>query len=80
MFYPKRIKYLGYRIGYAESNDGIEWTRKDESVNLDVSESGWDSQMVAYPAVFEIAGKTIMLYNGNNFGATGFGYAELESW
>ena len=80
MFYSKRIKHLGYRMGYAESKDGIEWTRKDDLMNLDVSASGWDSKIICYPAVFKVNERWIMLYNGNGFGETGFGYAELVSW
>jgi predicted GH43/DUF377 family glycosyl hydrolase len=68
----------GYRIGYAESNDGIHWERKDEEAGIDVSESGWDSEMVCYPFVFEHKGKKYMLYNGNSFGKAGFGYAILD--
>ena len=41
-----------YRIGHAESRDGIAWVRKDLEVGIDVSPSGWDSEMVAYPWVF----------------------------
>ncbi len=67
-----------YRIGYAESNDGIRWKRKDEEVGIDVSESGWDSEMVAYAFIFEHDGKKYMLYNGNNYGKHGFGYAILD--
>lgn len=67
-----------YRIGYAESNDGIHWERKDEEAGIDVSESGWDSEMVCYPFVFEHKGKKYMLYNGNSFGKAGFGYAILD--
>jgi hypothetical protein len=66
-----------YRIGYAESNDGIHFTRKDAEVGITVSETGWDSEMVCYPSLFEYAGKTWMLYNGNGYGKTGFGLAEL---
>lgn len=77
MFYSIRVKHLGYRLGYAESNDGISWVRKDNLMNLDVSKDGWDSEMITYSAVIEIDGKLIMFYNGNGFGKTGFGYAEL---
>ena len=68
-----------YRIGYAEStspNSG--WVRKDGEVGIDVSESGWDSDTIEYPFVFKHNGRTFMLYNGNNFGEDGFGYAVLE--
>ncbi len=69
----------GYkRIGYAESTDGIKWQRKDEECGLDLSPSGWDSEMVCYPFVFTHKGKKYMLYNGNRYGKTGFGYAVLE--
>lgn len=65
----------GYRIGYAESPDGYEWTRLDEQAGIDVSASGWDSQALAYPWVLTHGGKRYMLYNGNGFGREGFGLA-----
>jgi len=71
-------KEHSYRIGYAESFDGIDWTRKDEVVGIDVSQNGWDSVMVAYPCVYEHKGRKYMLYNGDGFGRSGFGYAVLE--
>lgn len=80
MFYSRRVKHIGYRMGYAESIDGINWIRKDDEINLDVSSEGWDSEIVCYPAVIKLQGKYFMFYNGNGFGKTGFGYAELESW
>jgi hypothetical protein len=64
-----------YRIGYAESDDGIRWERLDGERGLDIAASGWDSQMVAYPSVYRCSDKVYMLYNGNGFGASGFGYA-----
>ncbi len=68
-----------YRIRYAESLDGRMWTRKPvDFVGLDVSPSGWDSEMVCYPHVFDHKGKRYMLYNGNGYGRTGFGLAVLE--
>jgi len=77
MFYSIRIKQLGYRLGYAESNDGQNWIRKDDLLDLDVSSQGFDDNMICYSSVMEIEGKLIMFYNGNAFGKTGFGYAEL---
>lgn len=67
-----------YRIGYAYSDDLINWKRDDDKVGLTVSESGWDSEMVAYPHLFEINGITYMLYLGNEVGKYGFGLAMLE--
>jgi hypothetical protein len=69
-----------YRIGYAESSDGLAWERKDAAVGIDVSHEGWDSQMIEYPCVFEHGGTWVMLYNGNGYGATGIGMATLEKW
>lgn len=68
----------GYRIGYAESEDGYIWARKDEEAHIDVSPSGWDSQALTYPWVFSHKGKRHMLYNGNQFGRDGFGLAVEE--
>jgi len=68
-----------YRIRYAESADGIHWTRRDELAGIDVSADGWDSQMVCYPFVFDHGGARYMLYNGNQYGRTGFGIAILAS-
>ena len=67
-----------YRIGYAESLDGIHWQRLDADCQIDVSESGWDSEMIEYPFVFDHDGSRYMLYNGNGYGKTGFGLAVLE--
>jgi predicted GH43/DUF377 family glycosyl hydrolase len=69
---------MTYRIGYAESTDGISWERKDNDVGIDVSESGWDSEMIEYPFVFDHKGQRYMLYNGNGYGKTGIGLAILE--
>lgn len=79
MFYSVRTKSKGYRLGYAESADGIRWNRKDAEVGIDVSPSGWDSQMIAYSSVVEHNGQTYLFYNGNNCGETGFGYAVLQA-
>ncbi len=75
--YKMWYSYRGdsYRIGYAESYDGIAWERKDDEVGIDVSESGWDSEMIEYPFVFVHKGTKYMLYNGNAYGKSGFGYA-----
>lgn len=67
-----------YRIGYAESKDGIRWNRKDEESGIDVSPEGWDSDMIEYPFVFDHNGKRFMLYSGEAFGASGFGIAVME--
>ena len=66
-----------YRIGYAESPDGVRWERQDARAGIETSESGWDSEMIEYPCVFQRLGKYFMFYNGNGYGKTGVGLAEL---
>jgi hypothetical protein len=68
-----------YRIGFARSADGLKWHRLDEEVDLPPSDSGWDSDMVCYPFLFEHDGTLYMLYNGNGYGRTGFGLAALTT-
>lgn len=63
-----------YRLGYAESTDGIHWSRNDS--NAGVSDTpDFASEMMCYPAVFEVSGSRYLLVNGNGFGAQGFGIA-----
>jgi hypothetical protein len=64
-----------YRPGYAESKDGIHWSRKDDEIKLPLSPLGWDSKAIAYPYVIKINHDYVMFYNGNDFGRSGFGYA-----
>jgi predicted GH43/DUF377 family glycosyl hydrolase len=80
MFYSCGTAAKGYRLGYAESDDGLKWVRKDDEVGIDASESGWDSTMQAYPSVIRYKDRYYMFYNGNNYGELGFGYAELDHW
>lgn len=67
-----------YQIGYAESGDGFNWIRRDDDVGIGLSETGWDSEMIEYPFVFDHRGRRYMLYNGNGYGKTGFGLAVGE--
>jgi hypothetical protein len=68
-----------YRIGYAESENGTNWVRRDLDVELDISPSGWDSEMICYPFVMRHAGDLFMFYNGNGYGRTGIGVARLDN-
>lgn len=72
--YRKNINNT-YRIGYAESQDGIIWERKDKEVGIALSAQGWDSEMIAYANVIDLKGRKVMFYNGNGFGKSGIGYA-----
>lgn len=67
-----------YRIGYAVSENSLNWALELDQAGITVSESGWDSEMIEYPFVFDHNHKRYMLYNGNGYGKTGFGLAVLE--
>jgi hypothetical protein len=84
MFYSYRnsIDYRtdpdkSYRLGYAESDNGIDWKRMDDKVGIERSKEGWDSVMMEYCSTYVFKGKRYLVYNGNGFGESGFGYAVL---
>lgn len=74
----RKDKNQSYKIGYAESNDGIVWNKDFKRPHIDVSTDGWDSEMITYSHVILHDHKLIMIYNGNGFGKSGFGYAVGE--
>jgi hypothetical protein len=73
-----RSKKNGYRIGYACSTNLTDWVRDDTKVGIDLSDQGWDCEMLSYPHVFELDGKTYLAYLGNEVGRYGFGLAVLD--
>lgn len=77
MFYTKGDIQGNYLPGYAESEDGVNWARKDSYLGLKLSTSGWDSRTLCYPALITCKDKTYLFYNGNDMGKDGFGYAVL---
>lgn len=80
MFFGKGKEEEPYRLTYAVSEDGYSWKRHGDIEGLTLSDSGWDSEMMAYPSVVSAASGTFMFYNGNNYGRDGFGCAKLVSW
>lgn len=67
-----------YRLLTAKSNDLKNWVNTNEIENINPTKEGWDSEMICYPNVLKIGNRYLLFYNGNGFGKTGFGYAELE--
>ena len=67
-----------YHIGYAEADDPVHWSRDDAKAGIACSPEGWDSKMQAYPSVATVEGNKYLFYNGNGFGAAGFGCAIWE--
>lgn len=67
-----------YRIDSSFSEDGLVWQKQAKECSPGVSKTAWDSEMIEYPFVFRSNEKTYMLYNGNDYGKTGFGIAVLK--
>ena len=67
-----------YRIGYADSTDGVSWSRRDDEVGIVPSPGEWDGESMEYPCVFDHEGRRYLLYCGDGYGKTGFGIAVLE--
>lgn len=70
-------RFEQYRLDEATSMDGRHWQRCNIPI-LSSSETGWDSESIEYCSVFVHDEKQYMLYNGNNYGKTGFGLALWE--
>ena len=47
----------------------------DNYAGISKSKTGWDSKSIEYPSIFESNARKYMLYNGNDYGKTGIGYA-----
>jgi hypothetical protein len=76
MFYSVRcLEHQGYQLGYATSDDGLSWRRRDAEIGIAPADKGWDSEALCFPAVLSVGQQQYMFYNGNNFGETGVGVA-----
>lgn len=71
-------KTKAYKLGYAESNDGIEYSVKKDVFEVSGKRELWESTMNAYPHVIKSGNNYYLFYNGNGFGKSGFGYAILK--
>jgi hypothetical protein len=67
-----------YRLGYAESADGLVWTRRDDLAGIGASDAGWDHEMIEYCYCHTCDDRLCLFYNGDGFGRSGFGYAVLD--
>lgn len=75
MFYTRDTYLKVYSAGYAESEDGINWNRMDDQLNLPLSQEGWDSETICYPVPLNTRYGYYLFYSGNNMGQSGVGYA-----
>ena len=69
-----------YHFGYAVSDGGERWTRRDDDVGFvnPPDPDDWDGMMQAYPAMIQVGDEVLCFYCGNGFGQAGIGYATLE--
>jgi hypothetical protein len=65
-------KIKNYKIGYANSEDGLNWIRVNNNI-LEQPSYEWDNESVAFPYIW----RNYVFYSGNKFGKSGFGYAEI---
>jgi hypothetical protein len=79
MWFTVRSHEHADRAGFARSCDGTTWTRDDTKAGISTSRTGWDSEMICYPAVVHVDGRLLMFHNGNRHGMTGFGLASSDA-
>lgn len=76
MVFSVRSRSTGdYLMGYAESENGADWTRRDEYLGLHPGGADWESTSVTYGALYPVDEKLYMFYNGDGFGEAGFALA-----
>jgi hypothetical protein len=78
MLFTKGTREGEYLPGYAESDDGIAWTRRDAEAGIAPSAEGWDAKHLCYGAPIAVGDDVYLFYNGNDMGRDGFGVAVLE--
>ncbi len=73
-------KEASYRIELSTSSDGITWIPVPEFSMQKSGGDEWDGKMNEYTSVVpgKENGEFYFFYNGNGFGASGFGYAILN--
>jgi len=74
----KRASGGSYRIEYARSTDGINWTRYADQPIFSLSPGEFDSSSQTYGSVVDMGDQLWMFYTGDGLGATGVGLATLD--
>jgi hypothetical protein len=72
MAFASRSQDGPYAIRRAASADGDQWRRLDPAI---APTDDWEAGALTYPCVFEQGGRRWLLFNGQGYGATGFGLA-----
>ncbi|MEE8428525.1 MAG: hypothetical protein V3S33_03370 [Gammaproteobacteria bacterium] len=74
----KRAGAGSYRIEYARSADGVNWTRFPDQPVLSLTPGGFDSSSQTYASVVDMGDQLWLFYTGDGLGATGVGLATLD--
>lgn len=67
-----------YRLEYARSSDGINWTRYADQPIMPLTQGGFDSRSQTYASVVDMGEQIWLFYTGDGLGATGIGLATLD--
>lgn len=67
-----------YLPQYAESEDGVNWMRYPDAIDLKPTPNSPDEEMICYPIVIKHKGQSFMFYNGNGYGQNGICLAVEE--
>lgn len=78
MVYSIRSVSDGYRMGYAVSENGIDFIRRDEWIDIKRPVGAFDSEMICYGKLYRNKERLYLFYSGNHFGMDGIGWAEYE--
>ncbi|MEM7058120.1 MAG: hypothetical protein AAF557_11065 [Pseudomonadota bacterium] len=69
------IRLAEYTIGVSVQRDGAFQRVTDDLMGK--SSDDWDGHASCYPALIRAAGRTLLFYNGDGYGRTGVGVAEV---
>ena len=71
------IRKEQYKIGLSQRDPKSgKWLRISDDI-LGASQDEWESEAACYPGIIQINQCIYMFYNGNGYGRTGVGVAEL---
>lgn len=67
-----------YRLRSAVEQEDGTWMKTARRYVMEPGEDGeWDCDMQAYPYAISVGERNLMFYNGNGFGKSGIGFAEV---
>ena len=75
MYFARYTAKETFRLTRAFSTDGIKWERDDSNIFLGEVDSQYDSKMASYPSIYQHENTEYLIYNGNDYGQTGYCWA-----